>query len=316
MYKNILITGAGGTVGYVLTNFYLSQGANVYAVDRSEEAVARLLDISKEQSYSGKLRIFFDDIQDPALYNKLLEVNDLECIVHCASLKHFAVGAEFPDKVFKENVTVFKKIEELVRAHIGIQKVVLCSSDKAAQPVSSMGQSKKKIEELSEKVKIRNVQFVNVRFANILYSSGSLLQKLEECIQNERKFLIRDGRMTRYLITKREITALIDFALQHGKHGDVICLPVPSARIQDVVSEYLKKRESKVEVVIGENPFSESIHEALFSEEELLHVYRKEGYLIYNINIKSARNLDESEKSHVLSSNNALSKDSLKKLYE
>jgi len=177
-----------------------------------------------------------------------------------------------------------------------------------------MGKSKKEIEELSEKVKIRDVQFINVRFANILYSSGSLLQKLEECIQNKGKFLIRDGRMTRYLLTKHEVIALIDYAFRFGKHGDVICLSVHSARIQDVVLEYLKKKKSKVEVVIGENTFAESIHEALFNEKEIQYVYKKEGYLIYNI--KSKGNLEASEKRHVLSSSNALSKDSLKKLYE
>lgn len=314
MYKNILITGAGGTVGYALTNFYLSQGLNVYAVDRSEEAVACLLDISKERSYSGKLQVFFDDIQDPSFQNKILEAKELECIIHCASLKHFAVSAEFPEKVLKENITVFKKIEELVRAHSGIQKVILCSSDKAAQPTSSMGASKKKIEELSKKIKIRNVEFINVRFANILYSSGSLLQKLEECIQNKKKFLIRDGRMTRYLLTKQEVVLLIEFALKFGRHGDVICLPASSARIQDVVSEYLRKRESEVELVLGENPFAESIHESLFNDKELQCVYKKEGYLIYNIN--SEGSLDDLEKSKVLSSSDALSKNSLEKLYE
>ncbi|MBI2439494.1 MAG: SDR family NAD(P)-dependent oxidoreductase [Candidatus Moranbacteria bacterium] len=314
MYKNILITGAGGTVGYALTNFYLSQGINVYAVDRSEEAVARLLDVEKEKSYNGKLQVFFDDIQDLSFQKKILEVKELECIVHCASLKHFAVGSEFPEKVFNENIAVFKKIEDLVRVHLGIQKVILCSSDKAAQPISSMGQSKKKIEELSENVKVRNVDFINVRFANILYSSGSLLQKLEECIQQKKKFSIRDGEMTRYLLTKREVILLIDFALRLGKHGDVICLLSSSARIQDVVYEYLRKRESEIEVVLGENPFSESIHESLFNMEELQHVYKKEGYLIYNRNNKG--NLDDLEENRALSSKNALSKDSLKKLYE
>ncbi len=314
MYKNILITGAGGTVGYALTNFYLSLGLNVYAVDRSEEAVARLLNISNEHSYSGNLEVFFDDIQDLSFQNKILEVKELECIIHCASLKHFAVGAKFPEKVFRENINVFKKIEELVCAHLSIKKVIVCSSDKAAQSISSMGQSKKKIEEMSEKLKIRDVQFVNVRFANILYSSGSLLQKLEECIQNKKKFLIRDKRMTRYLLTKHEVISLIDFSLRFGMHGDVICLPVSSARIQDVVSEYLKKRESEVELVIGENPLAESIHESLFTEDELQYVCRKEGYIVYNRNNEGGLNV--SEKRRALSSNDALSKDSLNKLYE
>lgn len=314
MYKNILITGAGGTVGYVLTNFYLSQGSNVYAVDRSEEAVARLLDIQKNSSCSGKLHIFYEDIQDQSFYGKALGVKELECIVHCASLKHFSVGVEFPEKVFDENVAVFKKIEELTKAHTNIQKAILCSSDKAAQPTSAMGQSKKEIEELSEKTEIRNVEFINVRFANILYSSGSLLQKLEECIQSEERFLIRDGEMTRYLLTKNDVIILVDYALRFGQHGDVICLQAPAARVQDVVSEYLKKQKSEIEVAVGDNPFRESIHEALFNEEELNHVYKKEGYFIYNK--KHEGSLEESERQHALSSNNALSEISLRKLYE
>lgn len=314
MYKNILITGAGGTVGYLLTNFYLSQKMNVFAVDRSEEGVARLLNIQKNSSHGSKLHIFYEDILDDSFSEKVLSKKELECIIHCASLKHFSVGVEFPEKVFYENIAVFKKIEKIVKTHINIKRVVLCSSDKAAQPISAMGHSKKVIEELSEKVEIENVDFVNVRFANILYSSGSLLQKLEECIQSGDKFLIRDGRMTRYILTKNEVIVLIDYALRFGQHGDVICLQASSARIQDIVNEYLKKRRSDLGIVVGKNLFGESIHEALFNEEELRHVYKEENYLIYNKKRKG--NLSELEKKYALSSCNALSKDSLKKLYE
>jgi len=314
MYNSILITGAGGTVGHALTNFYLSQGATVYAVDRSEEGVARLLDIQKNSSYGGSLYIFYEDIQNQSFYEKALGVKDLECIVHCASLKHFSVGVEFPAKVFNENVAVFKKIEELAKVHANIQRVVLCSSDKAAQPTSAMSQSKKEIEELSEKTEGRNVEFINVRFANILYSSGSLLQKLEECIQSGGRFLIRDREMTRYLLTKNDVINLVDYALRSGQHGDIICFQAPAARIQDLVQEYLKKRGSSIEVTVGDNHFGESIHEALFNKEELNHVYKKGNYFIYNR--RCAGNLEESEKEHALSSNNALSEASLKKLYE
>lgn len=314
MYKNILITGAGGTVGCVLTNFYLSQGVNIYAVDRSEEGITRLLDIQKNFSHSGKLQILFEDLLNDSFFEKASSLKEVECIVHCASLKHFSVGVEFPEKVFNENVTVFKKIEELARDHANIQRVVLCSSDKAAQPISAMGQSKKVIEELSEKIKIRNVQFINIRFANILYSSGSLLQKLEECIQSNGKFLIRDGEMTRYLLTKSDTVTLVDYALRFGQHGDVICFQAPAARIRDLVHEYLIKRKSSIEVVEVDNPFGESIHEALFNEQELEYVYKSGDFFIYNK--KCGGSLKRVEKEYALSSSNALSKDSLKKLYE
>jgi|GEM_PF-4679347 len=314
MYSNILITGAGGTVGYLLSNFFLSQGANVYAVDRSEEGIARLLDIQKNSFYSGKLHILFEDVLDNSFYEKALALKELECIVHCASLKHFSVGVAFAEKVYNENIAVFKKIEELASAHINIQRIILCSSDKAAQPITAMGQSKKAIEELSKKAEVRNVKFINVRFANILYSSGSLLLKLEECIQNGGRFLLRDKEMTRYLLTKNDVIALIDFALQFGQHGDVICLRTPAARIQDVVREYLKKRKSSVEVIVGENHFGESIHEALFNEKELEHVYKEGDFFIYNENREG--DLERAEKEYAISSSNALSKDSLKKLYE
>jgi FlaA1/EpsC-like NDP-sugar epimerase len=314
MYKNILITGAGGTVGYELTNFYLSKGATVYAVDRSEEGVARLLDIKRVSTFGNKLNILYDDILNISFKNNALGIKGVQVIIHCAALKHFSVGEEFPEKVFQENINVFKKVVELAREHKDVEKVAICSSDKAAQPTSAMGKSKKEIEDLCRKVNIRDVAFVNVRFANILYSSGSLFQKLEESVLAGREFLVRDKRMTRYVFTKQEVIQLVDHAMNYGRHGDVICLSTHSAKVVDLISVYLKKRGLNLAVTEGENIFNESLHEALFNKKEVDHVSKANGYLTYNT--KYMGDLSEVDKLLVISSNNAISGDSLKKIYE
>lgn len=312
--KSILITGAGGTVGLLLTKFFLNEGFFIYAIDRSEEAIVRLLDIQNMNEKGKALHILFGDILDEFSVKNFLENKEISYIIHCAALKHFLVGAVFPEKVMAENIEVFNRIKEMAKKQKGLSRVILCSSDKAAKPFSAMAASKKSIEDFSRELNIDGVEFVNIRFANILYSNGSILEKLENHIQQGEAFTIRNKEMTRYVLTKNDVLNLVVYALNHGIHGDIICIKTPAIRITELVEGYLKKRNSSISVVLGENFFSESIHEALFNEEEISCVSRTDHFFTYNRNNRG--NLVGGDRDYVLSSEYALSNDALKKIYE
>lgn len=312
--KNILITGAGGTVGLALTRFFLDDGFHVYAVDRSEEAVARLLGLQYSVGNGKNLDVLFGDILDELFPESFLTRIEVSYIIHCAALKHFSVGVAFPEKVMTENVEAFKQVRDIAKKHRRVRKIILCSSDKAAKPFSAMGASKKTIEDLSRESNIEGVDFINIRFGNILYSSGSILERLEDHIQRKEPFIIRNQEMTRYILTETDVVDLIKYALHNGIHGDVICIKTPSIKITELVDEYLKKRKAAIPVFVGENSFSESIHEALFNEEEVSYVSKKGQFLVYNK--KYEGDLSGNDRDHVLSSEHALSKEALKKIYE
>ncbi|OGI22242.1 MAG: hypothetical protein A2808_02540 [Candidatus Moranbacteria bacterium RIFCSPHIGHO2_01_FULL_55_24] len=312
--KNILITGAGGTVGLILTRFFLGEGFRVYVVDRAEEGAARLLDMQRISGNGKSLYVLFGDVLEESFLENFLGQTEISYIIHCAALKHFSVGVAFPEKVMTENVEVFKRVRDIAKKHTGVRKVILCSSDKAAKPLSAMGASKKAIEDLSRESDIEGVDFINIRFGNILYSNGSVLEKLENHIQRGEAFTIRNQEMTRYILTESDVVDLVEYALNSGVHGDVICIETPSIKITELVEGYLKKRKATIPVVLGENSFAESIHEALFNEEEVPCVSKNGQFFVYNKKHKG--DLNENDRDYVLSSEHALSEEALKKIYE
>jgi len=314
MSKNILITGAGGSVGLLLTRFYLSNNFRVYAIDRSENAIAKLLDIQVEHKKGKNLFVEFKDILDIRFLKSFLKDTKIDYIIHCAALKHVSVASVFPDRVLDENVSTFKNIVKAIKQNHTIRKVIVCSSDKAAQPSSSMGKSKKIIEDLSSNLNINNIQFVNVRFGNILYSNGSILHKLEEYINENIPFFVRDKKMTRYILTKKDVIKLIDYALKKGSHGDIISIKVPAIKVTDLVNRYLKMRKKSITILFKKSKFKESIHESLFNKQEVGNICFKDGFFVYNRNQKG--NLSVDEKEYIISSLNALKPDAYKKIYE
>lgn len=298
--KKILITGAGGTVGLTLIKAFLSNNYFIIAVDRSEEALTKLLRIKQEEENSSSLQIEFGDVLNEAFIREVVYKYNIEIIIHGAALKHVSTGYYYPEKLAFENIVAFSNILNVVRSCDEIKKVILCSSDKAVQSSSVMGASKRFLEILGENANIPHAEFVAVRFGNILHSSGSLISVIEQKIAENKPLVIRDKRMTRYVLTIRDVVDLTMFAIEKGNHGDICSIETLSARVVDIAAGFIAKKKSSIPILYGENDMGEAIHEALFSDAEIDHVTRSGRFFVYHKN--RTGDLSENDKEHLTGS--------------
>lgn len=279
--KKVLITGAGGTVGMLLTTHFTDLGIPVVAVDRSEVGVANLLRIKLRQADPIVLDVRYGDLMKRDFVFEV--IRGCDTIIHCAALKHVSVGSFFPGELATENVTVFGHIIAAVQEHDVVKKVLLCSSDKAAKPTSVMGASKFLLERMCQNIPNTKAKFFGVRFGNILGSSGSLSEVVAKCIEDRRPFLLTDFEMTRFILRKTELLFLITETLKSTKDGEICTLNLPSARVTDLVrvfSEMLGKEPPKIKL-FG-NTYFENVHESLFNEQEIKNVRQNRNLLIFN----------------------------------
>ncbi len=299
--KKILITGAGGTVGLSLSKFLLSQGNEICAIDRSEDALAKLMEIKRESESKERFHIEFGDVLDARFIEEILCKYEVNIVIHCASLKHVSTGYCYPEKMAFENIVAFSNIMKVVRNCNFIERVILCSSDKAAQSSSTMGASKRFLEILGENANIPHIKFIAIRFGNILHSNGSLTDVIEKKIVENKPVTIRDKRMTRYMLTAQNVIDLTMFAIENGGHGDICSIETPSAKVIDIITGFLAKQKSRIPILYGENDMNEAIHESLFNNVEINYVSRNGHFFVYNKN--KIGNLSKRDKEYLTSSN-------------
>lgn len=285
MKKVITITGAGGTVGLILIEHFLKKNIEIRAIERSEIAMANLIDISKN---NDNLKIFLIDLIDDRYLGTVIRGSDV--IIHCAALKHVSVGANFPEELAIQNVVSFSNIVKLAKKY-KIKKTLLCSTDKAATPTSVMGASKLLLEKIVCFSSNEKASFAAVRFGNILNSSGSVIPKITSRLYKGNQIEITDFRMTRYVLLDNDVIKLIEYALMKMKGGEIFIPNVSSIKISDLIDTIveifcIKNNLSKKEIKIieGKNLHKENLHEKMINCDEIKFLYKSESYFILDIN--------------------------------
>lgn len=294
-----MVTGAGGTVGTYIVEYLLKRGDGVVAVDRSEAGIANLLRRRLLLPNPFTLDVHFGDLLNPEV--SLKAMGDCDTVIHCAALKHVSVGRVFPEKLAYENVTVFSNIVNAVQRRRSVQRVLLCSSDKAAIPTSVMGASKFLLERITQNISHTDATFFAVRFGNIIGSSGSLSTVVEKCLEDNLPFPLTDASMTRYILHRNDLMRLIETALTHAASGEIWTLNLPSARVVDLVTIFARiVGKEPPDIQITGNIYQENIAEALYSEDELAHVRNDHNCLIFNAQMPG--DLTPDLKNHVVTS--------------
>src|SRR2546426_1859516 len=140
-----VVTGAGGSVGSSLARHLLWSRPEIVvrAVERSEIAIAALLEIAE---FEPRLHVVMGDVSDLRTLEDA--VRGAQVVVHCAALKRIDVGAIFPGEMASQNVQNFVNVVKIAKRH-SVERVMVCSSDKAATPSSVMAASKLLIERIA-----------------------------------------------------------------------------------------------------------------------------------------------------------------------
>ena len=274
--KNILITGAAGTIGKQLVKLLLEyEPAELRLMDNNETEIFFLME---EYSNTDNVHCFLGDVRDYEKVKKLSEGIDI--IIHTAAFKHVILSEYNPFDVIQTNII---GVENIIRAanYCGVKYVLFTSSDKAVNPTNVMGTSKLMGEKLITAANAlrnkanNNTIFSSTRFGNVIGSRGSVVPIFMKQIKKGGPVTVTDMRMTRFIMTIEEAAYLVLKSLTLAKGGEVFVTKMPVVRIPDlaeVMIELIAPRygydPSDIEIVeIGAKP-GEKLYEELMSEEE------------------------------------------------
>lgn len=219
--KRILVTGAGGSIGSEIVRQVLDlRPAAVFALDRDETLLheAGLL-------WPGKAQPVLASIRDAEALIRVFERLRPEVVFHAAALKHVPVLEHFPEEAVLTNVIGTRNVIE-AGSRVGVQNFVLISTDKAVDPTSVMGATKRVAELLIKAGNERRdgCRYTAVRFGNVLGSRGSVIPTFVSQIRSGGPVTVTDPEMTRYFMTVDEAVQLVLQSTTLARESEVFLL--------------------------------------------------------------------------------------------
>lgn len=222
--KRVLVTGAGGSIGSELCRQVTSfNPSSLLFLDHAENSLYFLEIELKERGLDFKIIPKIADIRDKERLSQIFGEYRPEVIFHAAAHKHVPLMEANPSEAIKNNVIGSKNLMEEA---IGVKtkKFVLISTDKAVNPTSVMGASKRISEMLMQLYEEAPTKFMAVRFGNVLGSQGSVVPLFKKQIAAGGPVTVTHPEVTRYFMTIQEAVSLIIQAGAIGKGGEVFLL--------------------------------------------------------------------------------------------
>jgi FlaA1/EpsC-like NDP-sugar epimerase len=223
--RTVLITGAGGSIGSELARQAARFGpAAVVLMERSEPALWAI-DRELRQAYPELVIVAaIGDVTDRARVERIFTEHDPQVVVHAAAHKHVPMMEEHPGEAVKNNVGGTKIVADVAAAH-RVERFVLVSTDKAVNPTSVMGATKRIAERYVQHVAARTgLNFVAVRFGNVLGSAGSVVPIFHQQVKAGGPVMVTHPEMVRYFMTIPEASGLVLQAAALGKSGEILVL--------------------------------------------------------------------------------------------
>lgn len=269
--KRVLVTGAGGSIGAELCRQIHRFGpAELIMLDRDESALhAVQLSLHGRAMLDGDDTVLVD-IRDRAGLRRVLLDRRPEVVFHAAALKHLPLLERHPVEAWQTNVVGTWNVLEAARA-AGVETFVNISTDKAANPTSVLGTSKRVAERLTAGMATQaSGRYVSVRFGNVLGSRGSVLMAFERQIASGGPVTVTHPEVTRFFMTISEACQLVLQASAIGDDGEALVLdmgePVKIVEVARTLIDMSGRQD--VDVVFTGLRDAEKLHEELFGEGE------------------------------------------------
>jgi FlaA1/EpsC-like NDP-sugar epimerase len=270
--KRVLVTGAGGSIGSELCRQIHAFGPSaLYLLDHDESNLHRLqLQLSGEALLDSD-ELIIADIRDRGRILQLFRDLRPEVVFHAAAHKHLPLLERHPCEGVKSNVLGTMHLAEAA-VETGTERFILISTDKAADPTSVLGATKRLAELVVGSQAGGPTRFASVRFGNVLGSRGSFLTVLADQVENGEPITVTHPDVTRFFMTVEEAVGLVIEAASMAASGEIFVLDMGEpVRIVDLVRNYatqLNLDESDLTIrFTGLRP-GEKLNEALFSERE------------------------------------------------
>jgi FlaA1/EpsC-like NDP-sugar epimerase len=277
--KTVLVTGAAGSIGSELCRQLLEYEPElVIALDTNETGLFDLREVLHLYPGGSRLRVQLGDITDLVNIEHLLQRYRPQIIFHVAAYKHVSLLEQYPEQAARINILGTFHLSRLARKYEA-ERFVFISTDKAAEPTSVMGASKR-VGELIMQSLVRsdghNTRFSAVRFGNVIGSRGSVVPIFTRQIERGGPITVTDPQATRYFMTIPEACGLVILSASLAEAGKIYLLDMGEpVRIVDLAQKMIlaHKREGQRKIpiqYIGLRP-GERLHEQLVASDEKLY---------------------------------------------
>lgn len=289
--KKVLVTGAAGTIGSEICRQLIFQDAKkIIGVDNSELSI-----YEKKNRLDKNIKLLLCDVNNQLLLNKIINDNKIDLIIHAAAYKHVNILEENIISAVCNNILATKNLCEI--AKINNTDLILISTDKAAEPKSILGYTKKVCELLINFYNTKNKKnyFNIVRFGNVFGSSGSAVTKFIEQINNNQPVSITNKSASRFFMTILEACYLVlettslniknkTFVMNMGKPVNIYQVAKKLGQFKSTLDKNYKFKI--INIGLKKN---EKLHEILFDKKEIKHRLSKNFFYVSKQNFDFKR---------------------------
>lgn len=270
--KRVLVTGAGGSIGSELCRqIQHFAPSELIMVDRDESALqATQISITGRGLLDGPDTVLAD-IRDAEALNSIFAARLPQVVFHAAALKHVSLLEQYPNEAWQTNVLGSRNVLRAA-ASVDVEVFVNVSTDKAANPTTVLGHSKRMAEKMTAWMGYHtDGRYASVRFGNVFGSRGSMLPLFTEQIRRGGPITVTDKEATRYFMTIPEACQLVIQAGAIGAPGEVLILDMGQpVRIYDIARHLIQMSgREDIDIEITGLRHGEKLHEDLVGADEL-----------------------------------------------
>lgn len=264
--KTLLITGGTGTFGNAVLRRFLDTDITeirVFSRDEKKQEDMRL-------SYNNpKLKFYIGDVRD---YDSVAPALDsVHYVFHAAALKQVPACEFYPLEALRTNALGADNVLS-ASVRLGVERVIVLSTDKSVYPVNAMGISKAMMEKLmvarARLSRPGGTILCGTRYGNVMASRGSVIPLFIQQIKDGQPLTVTDPKMTRFMMSIDDAVDLVLFAYQRGGPGDIFVQKAPAATIETLALAIKHLFDAPNPIRVIGTRHGEKLYETLLTREE------------------------------------------------
>jgi len=278
--KTILLFGGSGSLGHEFIAKHIENNT-IINFSRDEHKHWKM----SLKFKNPNLKFIIGDMRNYTSVETAIRRTQPHIIIIMAALKHIDRLEYQIEECLQTNtmgpINIVNAVENINHELTQLETILMVSSDKACEPTNAYGLCKALAETaiVEKALHIKNRKFVNIRYGNVLNSSGSIIPTLHEKGNdpNVKEFTLTHPEMTRFVMTLGQSVELIEHAIEYGESGDTVIPTLISMNLMDLFDIFSKKYNKPIKIT-GIRP-GEKMLEALISETQSMRLkVDKDGY--------------------------------------